>query len=87
MTVDEWVFEAVQKAGKNGATLREVQRFIDEHRYEELAVDTIEAALDKLGGEGRIEVHEGRWVPTRRTTKEDALKQLFGDAPDDEEQT
>lgn len=85
MTVDEWVYEAVQKAGKNGATLREIQRFIDEHRYEELAIDTIEAALDQLEGEGRIETHEGRWIPARRTSKADALRALFGDAPDDEE--
>ena len=85
MTVDDWVFEAVEKAGKNGATLREIQRFIDEHRYEELAIDTIESALDKLENDGRIERHEGRWIAARRTTKEDALKQLFGDAPDDEE--
>lgn len=84
MTVDDWVFEAVEKSGKNGATLRDIQRFIDEHRYEELAIDTIEAALDKLAAEGRIEARDDRWVPSPRTTKEDALKRLFGDAPDED---
>lgn len=85
MTVDEWVFEAIEKAGKNGATIREIQRFIDEHRFEELAIDTIEAAVDKLEAEGRIERHDGRWVRVRRTTTEDALKRLFGDEPTEEE--
>lgn len=82
MTVDEWVFEAVEKAGKNGASLREIQRYIDEHRYEELAIDTIESALDQLETAGRIARKDDRWVAVRRTSKEDALKRLFGDAPD-----
>ena len=83
MTVDDWVYEAVQKGGKSGATVRELQRYIDEHHYEELAIDTIEAALDKLESEGRIETREGRWYPARRTSKADALRALFGDAPVD----
>ena len=85
MTVDDWVFEAIEKAGRSGATVRDIQRFIDEHRYEELAIDTIEAALDDLEEEGRIESHEGRWVASRRTSKEDAMKRLFGAASEDEE--
>ncbi|HET8985170.1 MAG TPA: hypothetical protein VFN03_05380, partial [Trueperaceae bacterium] len=44
MTVDEWVFEAVESAGSKGATVREVQRSIDEKHFEELAIDTIEAS-------------------------------------------
>ena len=85
MTVDEWVFEAIEKAGRNGATLRDIQRFIDEHRYEELAIDTIEAALDTLEEQGRIERNDERWIASRRTTKEDAMKRLFGAASEDEE--
>jgi hypothetical protein len=79
MTVDEWVYEALEEHIKSGATLREVQRYIDEHHYEELAVDTIEAALDKLASEGRVAKEGTRWKAIVKTTKEDALKKLFGD--------
>lgn len=79
MTVDEWVYEALEEHIKSGATLREVQRYIDEHHYEELAVDTIEAALDKLATEGRVVKEGTRWKAIVKTSKEDALKKLFGD--------
>ncbi|MDF1523342.1 MAG: hypothetical protein P1P87_11080 [Trueperaceae bacterium] len=80
MTVDEWVFEALERAGTHGATVRELQRSIDEHHYEELAIDTIEAALASLASAGRATAHDdGRWHPVRTTTKEDALRRLFGD--------
>ena len=42
MTVETWVFEAIESIGKPGALVRDIQRHIDEHRYEELALDTIE---------------------------------------------
>ena len=80
MTVDDWVFEAVEQHGKAGATLRDVQRHIDEHRYEELAVDTLEAALEALVAQGRLVQNGARWLVASRTSKEDALKKLFGDA-------
>lgn len=80
MTVDEWVFEALERAGAHGATVREVQRLIDEHRYEELAVDTIEASLASLAQAGRAVEADARWRAVRTTTKEDALRRLFGDA-------
>lgn len=80
MTVDEWVMDAVKDAGPEGATLRMVQRYIDERHYEELAVDTIERALDDLTEAGRLQrVGEHRWAPLERTTKEDAVKKLFGE--------
>jgi len=80
MTVDDWVFEAVERAAASGANVREVQRSIDEHHYEELAIDTIEASLAVLGAAGRIVERDGRWRVQRSTSKEDALKRLFGDA-------
>ena len=80
MTVDDWVLEAVQLAGANGATVRDVQRRIDERHYEELAIDTIEASLATLLRSERVTEADGRWTLVRKTTKEDALKQLFGDA-------
>lgn len=83
MTVDEWVYEAVEKSGKGGATVRELQRYIDEHHYEELAIDTIESALDKLEGQGRVATDDGRWFVARRKSKQDALRALFGEAPDE----
>ena len=79
MTVDEWVFEALERFAVTGATVREVQRSIDEHRYEELAVDTIEASLEALAREARVTERDGRWRAQRSTSKEDALKRLFGD--------
>jgi hypothetical protein len=79
MTVDDWVLEAVQQAGPNGATVREVQRRIDECHYEELAIDTIEASLATLQRAERVTEEDGRWHALRKTSKEDALKRLFGD--------
>jgi hypothetical protein len=79
MTVDEWVFEALERAAVSGATVREIQRSIDEHHYEELAIDTIEASLASLAGAGRATEHEGRWRAHRTVSKEDAMKKLFGD--------
>jgi hypothetical protein len=79
MTVDDWVFEAVQVAGSNGATLRDIQRLIDEHRYEELATDTIEVSLAALEAAQRLALKEGRWRVVRQTSKADALRALFGE--------
>ncbi len=79
-TVDDWVHEAVEAAGPRGATVRDVQRWVDEARGEELAVDTIEASLAALVGQERIEpVGEGRWAVRKKTGKADALKRLFGE--------
>jgi hypothetical protein len=79
MTVDDWVFEAVDEARSTGATVREIQRRIDERHYEELALDTIETSLASLGRAGRVQETSGRWHAVHRTTKEDALRRLFGD--------
>ena len=80
MTVDDWVLEAVEKHGRQGANLREVQRYIDEHHYEELAVDTLETSLSNLGERGKLSQRQDKWFVAKRTSKEDALKQLFGEA-------
>lgn len=79
MTVDDWVFEAVERSAAAGATVREIQRTIDEGHFEELAIDTIEASLAALTAAGRVVEREGRWRVHRSTSKEDALKRLFGD--------
>lgn len=79
MTVDDWVLEAVEALGRgSGATLRQIQRQIDEFHYEELAVDTIEASLERLVELGKVVVKDNRWLPVKKTSKEDALKKLFG---------
>lgn len=80
MTVDDWVYEAVDRHGKAGATLREIQRYIDEHHYEELAVDTLERALNELVKAERLTQEGNRWTVISRTSKEDALKKLFGES-------
>lgn len=79
MTVDGWLIEAIEAFGVKGATVREIQRHVDERHYEELAIDTIEASLAELLAAGRIVLDEGRYHPAKRTSKEDALKQLFGE--------
>jgi hypothetical protein len=80
MTVDDWVFDAVEESKAAGATVREIQRRIDERHYEELAIDTIEASLANLARAERVTEAEGRWHAVHRTSKEDAMKKLFGDA-------
>ncbi len=79
MTVDDWVYEALEQHPKSGATLREIQRYVDEHHYEELATDTIEAALENLISQGRVHKEGIRWQATHKVSKDDALKKLFGE--------
>ncbi len=80
MTVDDWVLEAVQALSRGrGATLREIQRFIDERHFEELAVDTLQTSLDKLVEKGRLATAGEGWTPAKRTSQEDAAKRLFGE--------
>ncbi|MDR9390957.1 MAG: hypothetical protein RI554_02910 [Trueperaceae bacterium] len=80
MTVDDWVFEALDRAGGRGADVREVQRWIDERHGEELAVDTIDAALADLVAAGRAETRGGgRYAVVRSGGGADALKKLFGE--------
>ena len=79
MTVDTWVLEALRSAGSRGLTLREVQRYIDEHRYEELAVDTLQRSLSHLMAQGKVEQQDERYIAVSKTSQEDALRKLFGD--------
>ncbi len=78
MTVENWVFEAIEALGSSGARVQDIQRYIDEHRFEELAIDTIETALSRLTAQGRIVVDGTRYRVAQRTSKEDAMKKLFG---------
>lgn len=79
MTVDAWVLDAIESLSSRGATLREVQRHIDERHFEELAVDTLEDSLARLEEGGKITFDGERYRLAKRTSKEDALKKLFGD--------
>lgn len=80
MTVDEWVFEAVESSGERGATVREIQRWIDEVHGDELATDTIEASIAGLLEAGRVrETSDGRYAYVPKTDKADALRRLFGE--------
>lgn len=80
MTVDDWVHEALEAAGQRGGTLRDVQRWIDEHRGEELAMDTLEASLHGLIAGGRAKtLDDGRYAVQRKSGQADALKRLFGE--------
>lgn len=80
MNVDDWAYEAIDAAGGKGATLRDVQRHIDDRHHEELAVDTLEQAIDALVRRKKIEaLGPDRWVAAQKTAKEDAIRTLFGD--------
>lgn len=80
MNVQDWVYEAVDAAGGKGCSLRDIQRHVDDRHHEELAVDTLERAIDTLVRRKKIEaLGPDRWVATQKTAKEDAIKQLFGD--------
>lgn len=81
MTVDDWVLEAVAELsrGKAGASIRQIQRYIDEHHYEELALDTLKASLDKWRKAGKVELRDDHYVATKATSKEDAMRRLFND--------
>lgn len=59
--------------------MREIQRYIDEKHFEELAIDTIEASLAGLLADQRVTEDDNRYHPAKRTSKEDALKRLFGE--------
>ncbi len=78
MNVDDWVLEAV-RARAHGLSLREVQRYIDEHHHEELSVKVLGDALDNLVQEGQLEVDTERYFAVKKTNREDALKKLFGE--------
>jgi ferritin len=78
MNVNDWVLEAVRSTTQ-GASLREVQRYIDEHHHEELSVKVLGDALDSLVQKGQLEVANERYFAVKKTNKEDALKKLFGE--------
>jgi hypothetical protein len=80
MTVDNWVLNAVEAHGEAGAALLDLQRHIDEYHYEELAVNTINESLIKLVKEGRLIQNGNYWHLATRTSKDEALKKLFGSA-------
>jgi hypothetical protein len=81
MTVDDWVLTAVSELGRGnaGATLRAIQRYIDDQHHEELATDTIEASLAKWMAAGKISEKDGHFFLVKATSKEDAMRRLFND--------
>jgi hypothetical protein len=81
MTVDDWVLEAVTELGRGGAgaSIRQIQRYIDERHYEELAVDTIRTSLERWTEAGRLEEKDGQYYLAKSTSKEDAVRRLFND--------
>jgi len=78
MNVDDWILEAVAST-PHGSSLREVQRYLDEHHHEELSVKVLGDALDRLVQGGRLEVANERYFAVKKTNREDALKKLFGE--------
>ena len=62
-----------------GITLLAVQRYFDEYHNEELALNNITDSLISLANIGRLINIEDLWYLKTKTSKEDALKKLFGD--------
>ncbi len=79
MSVTNWVLEAIEKSFGKGVSVREIQRYIDEHYYEELAIFTLETELKSLEKKNRIKQTNERYFKAKQSSKEDALKKLFGD--------
>ncbi|HHO56455.1 MAG TPA: hypothetical protein ENK21_08695 [Trueperaceae bacterium] len=79
MSVTNWVLEAIEKSYSKGITIREIQRYIDEHHYEELAIFTLETELQSLEKKNRIRLENERYFKAKQVSKEDAFKKLFGD--------
>jgi len=79
MNVEVWVEESLRYAGNKGATLREIQRFIDEHHYEELAVDTLQKSLDKLMEQGRVANEVDIYKLAKKDDAKSAFDSLFSD--------
>ena len=77
MSVREWVMRAVE-ASTTAPKLRDIQRFIDETYHEELAVDTLQKALDDLVKQDKLSCDsEKRYQTVKSTSKEDAVSRLF----------
>jgi hypothetical protein len=81
VNVDDWITEAVAST-THGASLREVQRYIDEHHHEELSVKVLGDALDKLVQGGRLEVDNERYFAVKRPTERTPLKNSLASSPD-----
>ena len=79
MTIEVWIEESLRYAGNKGATLRDIQRFIDEHYYEELAVDTLQKSLDKLIEQGRVAQEVDLFKLAQKEDTKTAFDSLFSD--------
>jgi hypothetical protein len=77
MSVHNWVMRAVEASSK-APKLRDIQRFIDETYHEELAVDTLQNALDTLVKQDKLTCDsEGCYHTVKSTSQEDAINRLF----------
>lgn len=79
-SVETWIEEALRYVGKEGASLSQIQRFIDEHHYEELAKDTLQRGLNKLISKQRVKEVMGNYVLERPQNSKAAFDNLFKDS-------
>jgi len=79
MKTQSWIVEALRYSSKQGSTLRELQRYIDEHFYEELAVDTLNQALKALMAKGQVELVLERYYLAKPKGTTSAFDKLFGE--------
>ncbi|MEZ4629409.1 MAG: hypothetical protein R2880_01585 [Deinococcales bacterium] len=77
MSSQRWILEALRYHAKEGATLREIQRYIDEHFYEELAVDTLKQSLKALMDQGEVEQNLERYKLRKLKSAKTAFDDLF----------
>lgn len=70
--------DVLRDYGKRGASLRQIQRFIDEKHYEELAVHTLQEKLDGLLEQEKVNFDSSteQYTLVRRSSSH-AFDQLF----------
>lgn len=70
--------DALRDYGKRGASLRQIQRFIDEKHYEELAVYTLQEKLNGLLEQAKVDFDSSTEQYTLvRKSSSHAFDQLF----------
>lgn len=79
MSTDRWLLGAVETLARGRAvSAREVQRYIDDKYHEELSLGAVEGGLEHLAHQGRLRKERGGYRQASGTSRDDAIKKLFG---------
>lgn len=81
MSTDRWLLDAVAALDRRRAvSAREAQRYIDDKHHEELSLGVVEGGLELLVRQGRLRKEQGGYRTAAGTSRDDALRKLFGDS-------